>query len=173
MTHGVRLPAAESLTPETAIRVFIKLIAEVLNVHHLRQWLINVPFQVGPHPVQAPNLAGFHPCGFGHWLDAARIQGVDLRGGYEFDLLDLAIRAAIDGLGITIADRQMVARELAAGQLVQVLDVQVDGHQSYWWVTRPEQELPPHVERFRDWLMQEVWLAERNLGGPSEVAGCE
>ncbi|MGE7990666.1 LysR substrate-binding domain-containing protein [Pseudomonas sp. NPDC089554] len=108
-----------------------------------------------------------------HWLDAARIQGVDLRGGYEFDTLDLSIRAAIDGLGITITDRQMVARELAAGQLVQVLDVQVDGHQSYWLVTRPEQELPPHVEQFRDWLMQEVWLAERNLGGPSEVAVCE
>jgi len=108
-----------------------------------------------------------------HWLDAARIQGVDLRGGYEFDLLDMAIRAAIDGLGITIADRQMVARELAAGQLVQVLDVQVDGHQSYWFVTRPDQQLPAHVEQFREWLMQEVWLAERNLGGPSEVAVCE
>jgi transcriptional regulator, LysR family len=32
-----------------------------------------------------------------HWLDAARISGVDTQGGYEFDLLDLAIQAAIDG----------------------------------------------------------------------------
>jgi len=97
-----------------------------------------------------------------HWLDAAKIQGVNLQGGYEFDLLDLAICAAMNGLGVTIADRQMVARELASGQLVQMLDVQVDGHQSYWWVSRPEQELPPHVERFREWLTQEVWLAELN-----------
>lgn len=108
-----------------------------------------------------------------HWLDAARIPDIDLSDGYEFDTLDLAIRAAIDGLGITIADRQMVARELAAGQLVQVLDVEVDGHQSYWWVSRPGQDLPAHVEQFREWLMHEVWLAERNLGGAGEVANCE
>ena len=50
-----------------------------------------------------------------HWLTAAGIDGVDTRGGYEFDLLDHAIRAAVDGLGITIADRHMVAREIAAG----------------------------------------------------------
>ncbi|GLU37231.1 LysR substrate-binding domain-containing protein [Pseudomonas sp. NBRC 100443] len=104
-----------------------------------------------------------------HWLDAAKIQGVDLQGGYEFDLLDMAIRAAIDGLGVTMADRQMVARELVAGQLVQLLDVQVDGHQSYWWVSRPGQELPEHVERFRDWLLEEVCLAERSLDNAAHI----
>ena len=104
-----------------------------------------------------------------HWLAAAKIQGVDLQGGYEFDLLDMAIRAAIDGLGVTMADRQMVARELVAGQLVQLLDVQVDGHQSYWWVSRPELELPEHVERFRDWLLEEVQLAERSLDSAAHI----
>ncbi|MGF6603238.1 LysR family glycine cleavage system transcriptional activator [Paraburkholderia sp. GAS448] len=98
-----------------------------------------------------------------HWLKAAGIEGVDTSGGYEFDLLDLAIRAAIDGLGITIADRHMIARELATGQLTQVLNVHVDGHQSYWLVTRPEQGVLPHLASFRDWLLQEVWLAERSF----------
>ncbi|AKM02481.1 MULTISPECIES: LysR substrate-binding domain-containing protein [Burkholderia cepacia complex] len=98
-----------------------------------------------------------------HWLKAAGIADVDTRGGYEFDLLDHAIRAAIDGLGITIADRHMVARELATGQLMQVLNVHVDGHQSYWFVTRPEQTNLPHIVQFRDWLQQEVWLAKRHL----------
>jgi LysR family glycine cleavage system transcriptional activator len=98
-----------------------------------------------------------------HWLKAAGIEGVDTSGGYEFDLLDLAIRAAIDGLGITIADRHMIARELATGQLTQVLNVHVDGHQSYWLVTRPDQGELPHLALFRDWLLQEVWLAERSL----------
>jgi LysR family transcriptional regulator, glycine cleavage system transcriptional activator len=74
-----------------------------------------------------------------HWLDAAHIEGVDTVGGYEFDLLDLSIRAAIDGLGITIADRHMIDRELASGALRQVLDVQVEGRRSYWFVVRPEQ----------------------------------
>ncbi|RFU45126.1 LysR substrate-binding domain-containing protein [Paraburkholderia sp. DHOC27] len=98
-----------------------------------------------------------------HWLTAAGIEGVDTSGGYEFDLLDMAISAAIDGLGITIADRHMIARELATGELVQVLNVHVDGHQSYWLVTRPEQSDLPQLASFRDWLQQEVWLAERSM----------
>lgn len=98
-----------------------------------------------------------------HWLDAARISGVDIEGGYEFDLLDLAIRAAIDGLGITIADWHMVASELASGQLTQVLNVHVEGHQSYWLVTRPEQTDSPQLQVFGQWLQEEIWLAQRQL----------
>ncbi len=107
-----------------------------------------------------------------HWLDAAGIRGVDTRGGYEFDLLDLAIRAALDGLGITIADWHMVTRELAAGQLTQVLNVHVEGHQSYWLVTRPEQAESAALRTFQTWLQQEVWLSTRNLA-PSTAAGEE
>ncbi len=107
-----------------------------------------------------------------HWLDAAGIRGVDTRGGYEFDLLDLAIRAALDGLGITIADWHMVTRELAAGQLTQVLNVHVEGHQSYWLVTRPEQAESAALRTFQAWLQQEVWLSTRNLA-PSTAAGEE
>ena len=94
---------------------------------------------------------------------AAGIENVDTGGGYEFDLLDHAIRAAIDGLGVTIADRHMITRELAEGKLVQVLNVHVDGHQSYWLVTRVEQDDLPQVAVFRDWLKQEIWLSERAL----------
>lgn len=98
-----------------------------------------------------------------HWLDAARITGVDTQGGYEFDLLDLAIRAATEGLGITIADWHMVAAELAAGQLTQVHNVHVEGHQSYWLVTRPAQAPLPQLQVFSQWLQEEVWLAQRQL----------
>ena len=87
-----------------------------------------------------------------HWLDAAGVDGVDLHGGDEFDLLDLAIRAAIDGLGATIADRQMIGPELAAGQLVQIGDVDVQGHQSYWLVTRPDRAETASMEAFKHWL---------------------
>src|SRR5471030_2093860 len=104
-----------------------------------------------------------------HWLDAARISGVDTLSGYEFDLLDLAIRAATDGLGITIADWHMVAPELASGQLTQVLNVHVEGHQSYWLVTRPEQTLMPQLQVFSQWLQEEIWLAQRQLE-PSTAA---
>lgn len=100
-----------------------------------------------------------------HWLDAAGLGGVDMRGGYEFDLLDMAIRAAVDGLGITVADRHMVSQELSDGRLVQFRETQVEGHQSYWFVTRPEQVPSPAVDTFRAWLQQEVVWCERDMGG--------
>jgi LysR family transcriptional regulator, glycine cleavage system transcriptional activator len=100
-----------------------------------------------------------------HWLDAAGLSGMDMRGGYEFDLLDMAIRAAVDGLGVTVADRYMVDQELADGRLVQLGDTQVEGHQSYWFVTRPEQVPLPAVEAFRAWLQQEIAWCERDMCG--------
>lgn len=94
-----------------------------------------------------------------HWLDAARIEGVDTSGGYEFDLLDYAIRAAVEGLGVTIADRNMIERELALGQLAPVRDVHVDGRQSYWFVVRPEQKVSKPLQLFRQWLQEEAATA--------------
>ena len=91
-----------------------------------------------------------------HWLDAANIEGVNTDGGYEFDLLDYSIQAAIDGIGITIADRNMIQPELASGRLRQVLDVQVDGHQSYWFVLRPARQASGAQQKFAAWLQAET-----------------
>jgi LysR family glycine cleavage system transcriptional activator len=94
-----------------------------------------------------------------HWIDAAGIEGVDTSGGYEFDLLDHAITAAVEGLGVTIADRHMISRELADGLLTPVRDVHVDGHQSYWFVVRPEQKVSKPLQLFKQWLQEEIAAA--------------
>ena len=91
-----------------------------------------------------------------HWLSAAGLDEVDTRGGLEFDLLDLAIEAACDGLGVSVVDRFMVEGQLASGRLVQLLDVEVEGHESYWLVTRAEQEDSANVALFRAWLAAEI-----------------
>ena len=91
-----------------------------------------------------------------HWLDAAGIDGVATENGLEFDMLAAAIRAAVQGVGVTIADRHMVAHELARGDLVQPLDVETPGHDSYWLVTRPGQRLSPEFVLFNEWLEEEI-----------------
>lgn len=96
-----------------------------------------------------------------HWLDAAGFPQLDTRCGLEFDVLDLAIEAARCGLGVTIADRSMVEGDLRAGTLRQLFDIQVEGHESYWFVTRPGKGLTPNVEAFRDWLFLETGAAGR------------
>lgn len=91
-----------------------------------------------------------------HWLDAAGIRGIDTERGLEFDLLDLAIGAAVNGVGVTIADEHMIHDELSSRRLVPLLDVTVPGHQSYWFVTHQQMPEPPHVELFREWVQQEM-----------------
>jgi len=90
------------------------------------------------------------------WLEAAGLDHINPQGGYEFEQTDMAIRAAVDGLGIVIADKRMVARTLREGHLVQLMDVQVDGNHSYWFVLREEQPLVHALISFRDWLQREM-----------------
>lgn len=91
-----------------------------------------------------------------HWLDAASLPDVDTGGGLDFDTLDLAIQAATAGLGVTIADRNMLTPELASGQLVTLLDTAVSGTQSYWLVKRPQDGPHPAIKAFEDWLRDEL-----------------
>ena len=96
-----------------------------------------------------------------HWLDAAGFPELDTSRGLEFDVLDLAIEAARCGLGVTIADRSVVEGDLKAGTLRQLFDIQVEGHESYWFVTRPGTALAPNVTAFRDWLFLEAGVEGR------------
>lgn len=93
-----------------------------------------------------------------HWLDAAGLADVDTSGGLEFDLLDLVIEAACNGLGVAVVDRSMVGAYLADGSLVQLSDVEIEGHESYWLVDRAGQAGSAHVEGFRRWLFTELSL---------------
>lgn len=93
-----------------------------------------------------------------HWLDAAGLGDTDVRGGMEFDLLDMVIEAACNGLGIAVVDRFMIGRQLDSGELVPVLDVEVEGHESYWLVTRTDQPEAGNVQHFRAWLLKEFAL---------------
>jgi LysR family glycine cleavage system transcriptional activator len=59
------------------------------------------------------------------------------------------IEAACNGHGIAVVDRFMVSSQLHSGQLVPVLDVEIEGHESYWLVTRTDQPEAANVQHFR------------------------
>jgi LysR family transcriptional regulator, glycine cleavage system transcriptional activator len=94
-----------------------------------------------------------------HWLDAAGLMDVDTSGGLEFDLLDLVIEAACNGLGVAVVDRFMVGDHLQSGRLVQLSDVEVEGHESYWLVDRAGQTDSANVKSFKQWLFGELSLS--------------
>jgi LysR family glycine cleavage system transcriptional activator len=95
-----------------------------------------------------------------HWLDAAGLADIDTSGGLEFDLLDMVIEAACNGLGVAVADRFMVSDYLANGSLMQLSNVEVEGHESYWLVDRAGQADTVNVKGFRQWLFNELSLSD-------------
>ena len=53
------------------------------------------------------------------WLLAAGVEGVDPAAGPVFESVPVALEAALNHIGLVIADRQVIARDLEDGRLVE------------------------------------------------------
>lgn len=89
------------------------------------------------------------------WLRAARAPGVDPTAGPHFSNSGLALSAAIDGLGVALAARSMVAADVAAGRLVIPFDVSIGRNYAYYLVAPQAVADRPAVTAFRDWILDQ------------------
>ena len=90
---------------------------------------------------------------------AANIDGITNSNSIEFDTLNLAVKAAMFNLGVTMADKNMITHELASGYLIQLMETELMGTQSYWLVSRTGQTEHTNIAIFRQWLKQEITLS--------------
>ena len=89
------------------------------------------------------------------WLEGTGQSGVDLGGGFKVDTVQLAIAAAVQGLGVCIGRRPLVDAELAAGTLVECGPA-VTCQTSYYLVAPPASFRRPEVLAFRAWILAET-----------------
>lgn len=68
----------------------------------------------------------------------------------------VAIRAAINGLGLAVGDDFLCADALAAGALVAVGDARFPGRADYWLARRASSPERDAARAFRAWLLDEV-----------------
>ena len=140
--------------------------------------------QSGPHPLRVPedlvhhrlihvdwgNLHDIEP-DWQMWLACAGVEGVDGTKGPVFTVENLAISAAIDGVGVALASTYAIAADLDEGRLVKPFDVTLPTDFCFWVVTLEKVADRPKVAAFRDWLMEEAaeTLAEqeRQAAAPS------
>jgi LysR family glycine cleavage system transcriptional activator len=87
------------------------------------------------------------------WLDSVGVADVDAARGPRFSDASLSFEAAIEGLGVALAMRPLVASEIQAGRLVVPFDIAARTTYSYYLVT-PEAR-NESVEAFRGWLLSE------------------
>ena len=96
------------------------------------------------------------------WLQAARAKGVDPSHGMTLAPWTMVVQAAIEGQGVALGRRALVADDLAAGRLVRPFDLGLPLPFSHWLVYPPGAERRPKVRAFRDWLVAEAEDARVN-----------
>ena len=89
------------------------------------------------------------------WFACAGLPSIAPRGQLRFTDEGHAIQAAVAGQGIALLSLELVASELAAGQLVQPFGPTLPGH-TYHLVMRAEPPPSASVRAAADWLRSEA-----------------
>ncbi|MEP4029805.1 LysR substrate-binding domain-containing protein [Roseibium polysiphoniae] len=88
------------------------------------------------------------------WLNEAGLEHNEATFGTLLESRDLAIQAAIAGMGALVIDRRFVEQEIAAGHLVMPDWPVIELDTGYWFVRSPNRPLSRPVSAFRDWLLK-------------------
>ena len=90
------------------------------------------------------------------WLAAAGVPGLEIGDAMTFDNAALAYQAAIDALGVVIAQKALIQDELSSGRLVAPLELQLPTQGAYYLAFHPHRPKAPRVAAFEAWLMAEA-----------------
>ncbi len=93
------------------------------------------------------------------WQQILRQLGVRATGltrTMSFSSTALAVSAAIEGIGVALADRALVQRELDSGQLVVPFDITLDKPKGFYLVYQEKRQLTHGMEAIRDWMLREM-----------------
>ena len=92
-----------------------------------------------------------------HWFRASGIELPALiDGGLRVDTVQMALDAAMRGLGVVLGRSPLVDEDIAAGRLVPLAAQTIASGSSYWLVTSPTEFQKPEVKLFRQWLLTEL-----------------
>jgi LysR family glycine cleavage system transcriptional activator len=123
----------------------------------------------GEHPLREPGDLRHHTLlhddtviddgkrpSWADWLALAGVQGVDATRGPHFGDAALALDAALEGLGVTLAIESLLGPEIEAGRLVVPFRIPVPTGYSYFLVTAEATAENSAVASFRSWLLEEA-----------------
>ena len=90
------------------------------------------------------------------WFNAAGVSNYSLPKGLHFPNSSMALQAAIDGQGVSLARSSHVADDLIAGRLIKLFDIYVQSESCYNLII-PEAKFDlPSVQNFIAWVKDEA-----------------
>ncbi len=98
------------------------------------------------------------------WLAVAGVKVEQLKSSLSFNYSNLMIQAAIDGLGVALAQEALVRDDLASGRLVKPFDIDMPLDYAHYVVTPETAAERPKVKAFRAWLLAEIAASEAPAG---------
>jgi LysR family glycine cleavage system transcriptional activator len=96
------------------------------------------------------------------WLEFADVDGVDAGSGVTFDSLNLSIQAAVEGLGVAIAVRNLVTEDFAAGRLIQPFGPVRRSGRPFYMVFPRDRTRNRRLRAFIEWLRTESSIVGRD-----------
>lgn len=90
------------------------------------------------------------------WLAAAGAGNVDGNNGIRLENSALAYQAAIDGVGVVIAQHVFVDDEFRSGRLVAPFALQVPTEGAYYFGHPADRPKPERVAAFEAWIVREA-----------------
>jgi LysR family glycine cleavage system transcriptional activator len=90
------------------------------------------------------------------WLAAAGVPDIDGNDGLKFENAALAYQAAIDELGVMIAQRALVEDDLRSGRLVAPIDLPVTTAGGYYLAHSPNREKSARLAAFEEWIVAQA-----------------
>jgi LysR family glycine cleavage system transcriptional activator len=151
-------------------RLFGEIVVPVCSPRLLaRQPPLAVPRDLAQHVL----VSSLHrPRDWPTWLAAAGAADVDGNNGIRVENSALAYQAAIEGVGVAIAQLRFVADDLEQGRLVTPFALRVPADGSYYFAYPVERPKPARVAAFEEWLRGEALAGEAAAAaGPLPRAG--
>jgi LysR family glycine cleavage system transcriptional activator len=129
---------------------------------------IRTPADLAKHPILDSTIA---PEGWRDWLRAAEacgddVSGISLDNALRFDMFNMSMTAAIQGVGVDLGRSPLVDHWIEQGVLVAPFDLAVTSKGSYWLVCRESFAENPEYVAFRDWLLEELNAIGRDYRPP-------
>jgi LysR family glycine cleavage system transcriptional activator len=129
----------------------------------------------GEHALREPHDLRFHTLlhddtvneegarpSWNDWLQSVGVTDIDATRGPHFSDAALAVDAAVEGMGVTLAIRSLMTEEIRAKRLVVPFDIVAQTGYAYYLVTPEAAGDSRPVNSFRQWLLDEA-KEERSL----------
>ena len=123
----------------------------------------------GEHPLRKPEDLRYHTLlhddtvmeegarpSWNDWLQSAGVTDIDATRGPHFSDAALAMDAAIEGLGVTLAIKSLVTSEIESRRLAVPFDIASATGYAYYLVTPESAAENRAVSAFREWLLDEA-----------------